>query len=50
MATPFAGCPRTTLKKVIALAASRGYQMNAGPEAEFFLFQMRERHADDRNA
>src|SRR5919202_7043956 len=37
--TPFAGCPRTTLKKVIALAASNGYSMKAGPEAEFFLFQ-----------
>ncbi len=37
--TPFAGCPRTALKKVIALAASRGYSMKAGPEAEFFLFQ-----------
>ena len=36
---PFAGCPRTALKKVIALAASKGYQMKAGPEAEFFLFQ-----------
>src|SRR5476649_1267029 len=33
--TPFAGCPRTALKKVIALAASRGFQMKAGPEAEF---------------
>jgi glutamine synthetase len=39
--TPFAGCPRTTLKKVIALAASKGYRMKAGPEAEFFLFQMK---------
>ena len=38
---PFAGCPRTTLKKVIALAASRGVHLKAGPEAEFFLFQMR---------
>jgi glutamine synthetase len=37
--TPFVGCPRTTLKKVIALAAAKGYSMNAGPEAEFFLFQ-----------
>ena len=36
---PFVGCPRTTLKKVIALAASKGYRMKAGPEAEFFLFQ-----------
>lgn len=38
---PFIGCPRMTLKKVIALAAQRGVQMKAGPEAEFFLFQMR---------
>src|SRR5215203_1401720 len=37
--TPFVGCPRLTLKKVIAHAASKGYQMKAGPEAEFFLFQ-----------
>jgi glutamine synthetase len=38
---PFAGCPRTTLKNVIARAAASGYQMKAGPEAEFFLFQTR---------
>jgi glutamine synthetase len=37
--SPFAGCPRSTLKNVIALAAEKGYVMNAGPEAEFFLFQ-----------
>jgi glutamine synthetase len=37
--TPFAGCPRTTLKHVIALANTMGYSMMAGPEAEFFLFQ-----------
>src|SRR5881396_1023258 len=37
--TPFVGCPRTTLKKVIAMAAAKGYAMKAGPEAEFFLFQ-----------
>jgi glutamine synthetase len=37
--TPFAGCPRTALKRVIALAAERGFNMKAGPEAEFFLFQ-----------
>src|SRR6266851_4683451 len=36
---PFTGCPRTTLKKVIALAAAKRYAMKAGPEAEFFLFQ-----------
>src|SRR5437763_4574513 len=39
--TPFTGCPRTALKKVIALAAAKGYHMKAGPEAEFFLFQTR---------
>src|SRR5216683_5385535 len=33
---PFSGDPRASLKKVIALAASKGYAMNAGPEAEFF--------------
>src|SRR5437867_5919410 len=36
---PFTGDPRACLKKVIALAASKGYSMMAGPEAEFFLFQ-----------
>jgi glutamine synthetase len=39
--TPFAGCPRTTLKRVIALAANRGFTMKAGPEAEFFLFPLK---------
>ncbi|MGE5357819.1 MAG: type I glutamate--ammonia ligase [Bacteroidales bacterium] len=39
--TPFPGCPRTTLKRVIALAAEKGYTMKAGPEAEFFLFQIK---------
>jgi glutamine synthetase len=38
---PFEGCPRSTLKRVIGLAAERGFSMNAGPEAEFFLFQRR---------
>jgi glutamine synthetase len=38
---PFEGCPRSTLKRVIALADARGYAMDAGPEAEFFLFQRR---------
>ena len=36
--TPFSGCPRGRLKKVIAEAQEMGYFMNAGPEAEFFLF------------
>jgi glutamine synthetase len=39
--TPFAGCPRSTLKRAIAHAAAKGYAMKAGPEAEFFLFQRR---------
>jgi glutamine synthetase len=39
--SPFAGCPRTALKRAIAVAAQKGYSMRAGPEAEFFLFQRR---------
>ncbi len=37
--TPFAGDPRQCLKRVTARAAALGYEMNAGVEAEFFLFQ-----------
>ncbi len=40
--TPFAGCPRTTLKRVIAQAAERGFSLRAGPETEFFLFLRRD--------
>ena len=40
--TPFAGCPRQTLKRVCAQAAELGYAMNCGPEAEFFLFLRKE--------
>ncbi len=36
--TPFEGCPRNTLKRVLAEAAEMGFTMNVGPEAEFFLF------------
>lgn len=36
--TPFYGCPRIALKKVIKEAADMGYTMHVGPEAEFFLF------------
>jgi glutamine synthetase len=39
--TPFAGCPRSTLKRAVALAAEKGFALKAGPEAEFFLFQRR---------
>jgi len=36
---PFAGDPRLCLKRQTARAAALGYEMNAGVEAEFFLFQ-----------
>jgi len=36
---PFAGDPRGTLKSVLARAKSMGFTMNAGMEAEFFLFK-----------
>ncbi|MCL4463741.1 MAG: type I glutamate--ammonia ligase [Firmicutes bacterium] len=39
---PFAGCPRCTLKRVLTEASELGYTMNAGPEAEFFLFNIDE--------
>ena len=37
--TPFAGDPRSTLKKVLVKAAEKGYSFNVGPECEFFLFE-----------
>jgi glutamine synthetase len=37
--TPFDGCPRHTLKRQIARAKAMGYEMMAGCEAEFFLFE-----------
>ncbi len=36
---PFAGDPRGVLRKVLARAAQAGFTMNAGMEAEFFLFK-----------
>lgn len=41
--TPFEGCPRIALKRVIAEAKSMGFLMNAGLEAEFFLFEKDEK-------
>ncbi|HEY3113010.1 MAG TPA: type I glutamate--ammonia ligase [Gemmatimonadaceae bacterium] len=38
---PFAGDPRSVLKKTLARAAAAGYTMNAGMEAEFFMFKPR---------
>src|SRR5688500_1765901 len=39
--TVLAGCPRSTLKRAIDVAAAKGFTMRASPEAEFFLFQRR---------
>ena len=36
---PFSGDPRGTLKSVLARAKAMGFTMNAGMEAEFFLFK-----------
>lgn len=41
--TPFPGCPRGVLKKIIKETGKFGYVMNAGLEAEFFLFEKDER-------
>lgn len=45
--TPFAGSPRGVLKAQLARAAASGFIMNAGMEAEFFLFK---KSADGRPA
>lgn len=37
--TPFAGCPRSNLKRVLQEAKQLGFTMKVGPEAEFYLFQ-----------
>lgn len=36
--TPFEGCTRHNLKRIIAQAEEMGYDMMVGPEVEFFLF------------
>ena len=36
---PFVGDPRYVLKRALKEAADMGYEMNVGPECEFFLFQ-----------
>ena len=38
--SPFPGCPRTLLKNQIHRATEMGFKVMAGPEAEFFLFQV----------
>jgi glutamine synthetase len=37
--TPFEGCPRNNLKRVLKEAQKLGYMFNIGPELEFFLFK-----------
>jgi glutamine synthetase len=37
--SPFEGCPRTALKRVVEKTRRMGYRVMVGPEAEFFLFQ-----------
>jgi len=37
--TPFEGCPRNNLKRVLEDAKKLGYTINVGPECEFFLFK-----------
>ena len=46
--SPFMGDPRAVLKRVIADAAEAGYTMQAGVEAEFFLFHRTEDGAPTR--
>ncbi|WP_195570766.1 type I glutamate--ammonia ligase [Paenibacillus sp. 1001270B_150601_E10] len=42
--TPFAGCPRGILKRVLKEAEEMGFTaMNVGPEPEFFLFKTDEK-------
>ncbi len=38
--SPFAGCPRSALKRVLREAKEMGYDIMVGPEPEFFLFQL----------
>lgn len=41
--TPFPGCPRNNLKRVLKKVQDElGYSMNVGPECEFFLFKIDE--------
>ncbi len=43
--SPFAGCPRTALRRAVDAAAAEGFQFAVGAEPEFFLFP---RGADGR--
>ncbi|MBU4260482.1 MAG: type I glutamate--ammonia ligase [Proteobacteria bacterium] len=41
--TPFEGCPRNNLKRVLAEARELGYTMKVGTECEFFFFEKTEK-------
>ena len=41
--TPFEGCPRGILKNVLKEATAMGFELNMGPEGEFFLFHTNEK-------
>lgn len=36
--SPFDGCPRTALRRIVEAAKSKSYQLRVGAEVEFFLF------------
>lgn len=40
--SPFEGCPRSNLKRVVNSAREQNYNMQIGPEIEFFLLKMEE--------
>jgi glutamine synthetase len=40
--SPFDGCPRSALRKIVRRAKDMGFAAMAGPEAEFFLFNVDE--------
>lgn len=42
--TPFEGCPRCNLQRLMKEAEKMGFSMNMGPEAEFFLFDKDEKN------
>jgi len=43
--SPFEGCPRSCLKRVLKQSEEMGFTMSAGLEAEFFLFLLDENQA-----
>lgn len=43
--TPFGGDPRGVLKRMLEVAARRGWVYNVGPEPEFFLFRRSDRES-----